>query len=106
MVTAVTTALVLIGLMSDTAHNSSVTQFLASCVKDFPVDFSLLIASLQMWILLLGAADISHAHAASKHLQQSLVFLIISALSTSLKQTGITVTKMAVASPSSPNWGW
>ena len=92
-----TTALVLIGLMSDTAHNSSITQFLAFCVKDFHVDFSLLIASLQMCILLLSAADISHGHPASKHLQKSLVFLIIPALSTSLKQTGITVTKMAAA---------
>jgi hypothetical protein len=32
-------------------------------------------------------------------LQQSLVFLIIPALSTSLKHTGITVTKMAAVSP-------
>jgi hypothetical protein len=60
---------------------------------------------LQMWILLLGAADISHGHPASKHLQQSLDFLIIPALSTSVKHPGITVSKMAAASPSSPNLG-
>jgi response regulator RpfG family c-di-GMP phosphodiesterase len=52
-----------------------------------------------MWILLLGAANISQVHSACKHLQQSLVFVIIPALSTSLKLTGITVTKMTAASP-------
>ena len=52
-----------------------------------------------MYILLLGAADISQGHPASKLLQQSLVFLIIRAMSTSLKHTGITVTNMAAASP-------
>jgi len=52
-----------------------------------------------MWILLLGAVDISHGHPSSKYLQQSLVFLIIPALSTSLKHRGITVNKMAAASP-------
>jgi hypothetical protein len=51
-----------------------------------------------MYILLLGAADISQGHPNSKLLQQTLVFLIIPALSTSLKHTGITVTKIAAAS--------
>jgi len=99
MVIAVTTVFILIGLLYDTAHNSLVTLLLASSVKDFCECLSLLFASLQMWILLLRAADISHGHPASKLLQQGLVSLIISAFSMSLKHTGITVTKMAAASP-------
>ena len=95
----VTIVFIFIGLMFDTAHNSLVTQLLASSVKDFRVDCTLLVASLQMYIPLLGAANISQGHPTSKRLQHSLVFLIIPALSTSLKHTGITITKMAAASP-------
>ena len=40
----------------------------------------------------MGAVDISQGHPASKRLQQSLVFLIISALLTSIKHRGIIVT--------------
>ena len=79
----------------NTAHNSSVKHHLASCAQDSYVEFSLLIVFLQMWILILGVADISQGHAASKLLRQSLVFLTIP----SIKHTGIIVIKMAAASP-------
>jgi hypothetical protein len=48
MVRAVTIALILSGLIYNTVHNCLVAKLLASCVKDFHVDFSLLIGSLQM----------------------------------------------------------
>jgi chemotaxis receptor (MCP) glutamine deamidase CheD len=65
MVRAVTVSLILIGLIYNTAHNSLVTQLLASCVKDFHLDFSLLICSLQMWILPVGTANTSQGHPVS-----------------------------------------
>jgi hypothetical protein len=95
MVRAVTIALILNGLIYNTAHNSLVTQLLASCVKDFHVDFSFLIGSLQMWILLVGAASTSLGHPFSKLLQQSLHSPLIS----STIHMYITVTKMASVSP-------
>jgi len=73
MVRAVTISLILIGLICNTAHNSLVTYLLASFVKDCHADFSLLIGSLQMCILLVGAANTTQGHPVSNFFQQSVL---------------------------------
>ena len=101
MVRAVTIALILIGLFYITSHNSSVTTAGILC-KGFCVDFSLHIGSLQMWILLVGAANTSQGHPVSKCLQQSLLSLLIS----STKHMRYYCNQDGSSFPSSPNWAW